>query len=104
MTFHHDLPEKVSCKPITQACVNKKCISCPSLDTVAINDCEKIAFYIWKKGDKYYKKVLCEQTGEEVYNMLETQIDEIREHYYRKGIQHATYQAQIEELEEEEKW
>ena len=31
---------------------------------MAINDCEKIAFYIWKKGDKYYEKVLCKQAGE----------------------------------------
>ena len=82
----HDLLEKVSCKLITQAFVDKKCKLCPCLDTEAINDCETIAFYIWKKGDKYYENVLCEQTGEEIYNMLETQIDEIQEHYYRKCI------------------
>ena len=101
-TESHDLLKEVSCKPITQACVDKKCKSCPSLDTDAINDCETIAFYIWKKRDKYYEKVLCEQTGEEIYNMLETQIDEIREHYYRKHTQYATYQAQRDEPEEGE--
>ena len=95
----NDLLEKISCKLITQACVNKKYKLCASLDTEAINDCE-IVLYIQKKGDKYYEKVLCEQTGEEVYNMLETQI--LREHYYPDHIQDATYQAQIEELEEGE--
>lgn len=34
--------------------------------------------------------------------MLETRIDEIREHYYGKRIQDATHQAQIDELEEGE--
>ena len=92
-TKSHDFLEEVSCKPITQVCVDKKCKSCPSLDTDAINDCETIAFYMWKKRDKYYEKVLCEQTGEEIYNMLETQIDEIQEHYYRKHTQDAAYQA-----------
>ena len=62
----NDLLEKISSKPITQTCVNKKYKLCASLDTKAIHDCEKIALYIWKKGDKYYEKVLCEQTGEEV--------------------------------------
>ena len=101
-TKSHDFLEEVSCKPITQVCVDKKCKSCPSLDTDAINDCETIAFYMWKKRDKYYEKVLCEQTGEEIYNMLETQIDEIQEHYYRKHTQDAAYQAQMDEPEEGE--
>ena len=96
----NDLLEKISCKPITQTCVNKKYKLCASWDTKAIHYCEKIALYIWKKGDKYYEKVLCEQTGEEVYNMLETWI--LREHYYLECTQDATYQAQIEELEEGE--
>ena len=50
---------------------------------------------------KYYEKVLCEQACEEVNNVLETQIDEIREHYYRKDIQNATYRAQVKELKGE---
>ena len=82
----HDLLEKVSCKLITQAFFDRKCKLCPSLDTEAINDCETIAFSIWNKGDKYYENVLCEQTGEEIYNMLETQTDEIQERYYWKRI------------------
>ena len=59
-------------------------------------------FTFGEKGDKYYEKVLCEQAGDEVNNVLETKIDEIREHYYQKRIQDATYPAQIEELEEGE--
>ena len=50
-------------------------------------------FTFGKKGDKYYEKVFCEQSGEEVNNLLETEIDDIQEHYYQKHIQDATYQA-----------
>ena len=59
-------------------------------------------FTFGKKGDKYYEKVLCKQTGEEVYHMLETQIEKIQEHYYRKCLPDATYWAQIKEHEEGE--
>ena len=55
-----------------------------------------------KKGDKYYEKVLCGQTGDKIYNMLETWTDEIWKHYYRKCIQDATYRVQIDELEKRE--
>ena len=48
-------------------------------------------FTFGKKGDKYYEKVLCKQTGEEVYHMLETHIEKIQEHYYRKCLPDATY-------------
>ena len=67
---------------------DKKCKLCTSLDSEGINDCEKITFYIWKKAGKYYEKVFCEQADEEVNNVLETQIDEIQDHYYWKD---ATY-------------
>ena len=50
-------------------------------------------FTFGKKGDKYYEKVLCEQAGEEVNNLLETQIDDMQEYYYQKQIQDATYHA-----------
>ena len=52
----------------------------------AINDCEKSAYYTQKKGEKFYEKVLCEKSGEEVYSMVEKQIGNIREHYYRKLV------------------
>ena len=51
----------------------------------------RLHFTFGKKGDKYYEKVLCKQTGEEVYHMLETQIEKIQEHYYRKCLPDATY-------------
>ena len=94
----YDLLEKISLDPVTQACVDKKCTSCPSLDMEVINDSEKIAYYAWEKGDRYYEKVLCENTGEEVYSMVKQQIDNIHEHYYRKCVQDDTYQKQIVEL------
>ena len=70
LTKCYDLLEKIVCDPVTQPCVDKKCTSCPSLDMEAINDCERIDYYTWKK-DKYYKKVLCEISGENVYSMTE---------------------------------
>ena len=50
-----------------------------------INDCEKISYYN-KKRDRYYEKVLCEKTCEEVYYMVKHQIDNIHEHYYQKCV------------------
>ena len=83
LTKCHNLLEKIVCDSVTQPCVDKKCTSCPSLDMEAINDCERIDYYTWKK-DKYYKKVLCEISGEKVYSMTELQIDNTCEHYYQK--------------------
>ena len=83
LTKCHNLLEKIVCDPVTQPCVDKKCTSCPPLDMEAINDCERIDYYTWKK-DKYYKKVLCEISGEKVYSMTELQIDNTCEHYYQK--------------------
>ena len=80
--------------------MSRRNVNCAHLETQTINDCETIALYIWKERDNCYEKVLCERTGEEIQNMLETRIDEIREHYYGKRIQDATHQAQIDELEE----
>ena len=57
----HDLLEKIACDPVTQACVDKKCTSCPSLDMEAINDCEKkIAYYTGKKEKSIMKKLFVE--------------------------------------------
>ena len=64
----------------------------------AINDCKKIAHYMWKNWDRYLEKVLCEKTSEEIYSMVKQQIYIILEHYYRKCAQGATYQKQIAEF------
>ena len=53
---------------------------------------------MWKKGDRYHEKVLCEKTSEEIYSMVKQQIYIIHEHCYRKCVQGATYQKQIAEL------
>ena len=78
----HDLALKIACDPITEKCVTKECEHCPSLDLKALWDCCEVCFYIWKEGEKYYEKQLTENTGEEVIELLNEQIDYVKVHYY----------------------
>ena len=52
----------------------------------------------WKKGEKYYEKVICGKSGREIYSMLAQQTDNICEHYTGKRVQDAAYQKPIAEL------
>ena len=52
----------------------------------------------WKKGQKYYEKVICGKSGREIYYMLAQQTDNICEHYIGKRVQDAAYQKPIAEL------
>ena len=78
----HDLALKIACNPITEKYVTKECEHCPSLDLEALWDCSEVCFYTWKKGEKYYEKQLTENTGEEVIELLNEQIDYVKVHYY----------------------
>ena len=98
----HDLALKIACDPITEKCVTKECEHCPSLDLKALWDCCEVCFYIWKEGEKYYEKQLTENTGEEVIELLNEQIDYVKVHYYRKRIQDATYREHIKGLKDGE--
>ena len=78
----HDLALKIACDPITEKCVIKEYEDCPSLHLEALWDCSQICFYAWKKGEKYYDKQLTENTGEEVIELLDEQIDYVKVYYY----------------------
>ena len=73
----------------------KECEHYPSLDLESLWDCFEVCFYTWKKGKRYYEKQLTENTGEEVIELLNEQIDYVKVHYYQKRIQDATYREQI---------
>ena len=96
----HDLALKIACNSITEKYVTKECEHCPSLDLEALWDCSEVCFYTWKKGEKYYEKQLTENTGEEVIELLNEQIDYVKVHYYRKQIQDATYRENIKGLKD----
>ena len=96
----HDLALKIACDPITEKYVTKDCV--PSLDLVALQDCSEVCFCTWKKGEKYYEKQLTENTGEEVKDLLNEQIDYVKVHYFRKRIQDATYREHIKGLKDGE--
>ena len=68
----------------------------------ALRDCSKVCFYTWKKGEKYYEKQLAENTGEEVTELLNEQIDFVKVHYYWKRIQDATFREHIKGLKDGE--
>ena len=56
----------------------------PPIDLELIKDCDKIIFYNWFKGDKYYEKKLMEKEGGEIADELESCIQDIKMHYYRQ--------------------
>ena len=66
----------------------------------ALQDCSEVCFYTWKKGEKYYEKQLAENTGEEVKELLNEQIDYLKVHYYWKRIQETTYREHIKGLKD----
>ena len=74
----------------------------PPIDLELIKDCDKIIFYNWFKGDKYYEKNLMEKEGGEIADELESCIQDIKMHYYRKRTQSKEYKKQIEEIKEGE--
>ena len=78
----HDLALKIACDPITEKCVIKEYEDCPSLHLEALWDCSQVCFYAWKKGEKYYDKQLTENTGEELIELLDEQIDYVKVYYY----------------------
>ena len=55
----------------------------------------------WFKGDKYYEKKLMEKGGE-IADELESGVQDIKMHYYRKWTQSKEYKKQIEEIKEGE--
>ena len=82
----HGLALKIACGPITEKCVTKEYEHCPSLGLEALWDCSEVCFYTWKKREKYYEKQLTEEevinTGEEVIELLNEQIDYVKVYYY----------------------
>ena len=71
----HDVALKIACDQKTEKHVTKECEHCPSLDLEALRDHSEVCFHTWKKGEKYYEKQLTENTGEEVIELLNEQID-----------------------------
>ena len=98
----HYLMDKAACNPITGSCAEGNCENCPPVDLELIKDCDKIFFYKWLKGDKYYKKKLMEKEGGEIADELESCIQTIKMYYYRKRTQSKEYKKQIEEIKEGE--
>ena len=94
--------DKAACNPITESYAEGNCENCPPIDLELIKDWDKITFYKWFKGDKYYEKKLMEKEGGEIADELESCIQDIKMHYYRKRTQTKEYKKQIEEMKEGE--
>ena len=94
--------DKAACNPITESCAEGNCENCPPIDSELIKDCDKITFYKWFRGDKYFEKKLMEKEVGEIADELESCIQDIKMHYYRKRTQSREYKKQIEEIKEEE--
>ena len=73
----HDLMNKAACNPITESCAEGNCENCPPIDLELVKDCNKITFYKWFKGDKYYEKKLMEKEGSEIADELKSCIQDI---------------------------
>ena len=58
--------DKAACNPITESCAEGNCENGPPIDSELIKDCDKITFYKWFKGDKYYEKKLMEKEVGEI--------------------------------------
>ena len=81
----HHLALMIACDPITEKCVTKEW-TLPKFRLGGSSGLFWSLFLSWKKGEKYYKKQLTENTGEEVMELLNEQIDYVKVYYYQKRI------------------
>ena len=96
------MSHEVACDPITEDCADRKCDSCPSLDSSPIEIEETINFYEGKKNENcsYPTKEVIELT--EIYLKIEKSLNQIVRHYYNKRQRSKTYQQKLEYLKVEE--